>query len=69
MFAEKVVKPTHLPGLDSDTVHGIMHVDVLHCDVGDTCLGIVPSKSSDADPVSGPTIYVVNVDIGATCLD
>lgn len=59
----------YLPGLDSDTCHGSIHVDILHCNIGDACFGVVSSKTSDADPMARPTVYIMYFHTIASCLN
>lgn len=53
----------YLPGLDSDTVHCVVHHDISHSYVRDTCFCIVFSKPPDAYPMPRPTVHIVYVHV------
>lgn len=59
----------HLPGLDSDTGHGAVQIDVPHGDVRHTGFAVVSSEPTDADSMARSTIYVVDVNVRAARLD
>lgn len=59
----------YLPGLDSDTSHCAVHVDIPNCYIWDTCFGVVPPKATYADPMARSTVHIVYVYIWASCLD
>lgn len=59
----------HLPGLDSDTIRCVVHVDVSYSYIGNTCFHVVSSKATNTDSMTRPTVYTVNVDVCASCLD
>lgn len=62
-------KRNHLPGLDSDTICCVVHVDVSYSYIGNTCFHVVSSKATNADSMTRTTVYTVDVDVCASCLD
>ena len=59
----------YLPGFDSHSGHGVVDVDVLDCNVGDTSFGVVPAEASDADSMARTTVNAVYFYVGASSLD
>lgn len=53
----------YLPGLDSDTSHCAVKIDIPYSYVGNTCFAVISSQATNTDSMARPTGHTVDVNV------
>lgn len=53
----------YLPGLDSDTSHCAVQIDIPYSYVGNTCFAVISSQATNTDSMARPTGHTVDVNV------